>query len=222
MTTQQSRAFGAALPALIAVVGLAAGAGAASADTMVRLPNRSVSGDEGLKLVRTNESARISPSLAANGAGRNAWVTASVKLTAPHIGTSDPGISNGPVGEATAPGTNGSSFNNAAATFTTGYIIGCQVAIGNLTLGGSGSLSSTTVGLSGSLSVPLTPGAVTYAVIDYKNLTKPGTYHIAYTDYSVQVHGCGGYAQARSYTVVETTGDNHQKITLLGQPFSLG
>ncbi|MGK2883589.1 MAG: MspA family porin, partial [Rhodococcus sp. (in: high G+C Gram-positive bacteria)] len=33
---------------------------------------------------------------------------------------------------------------------------------------------------------------------------------------------CGGYAQARSYTTLELTGDYRYKGTLYGQPFSLG
>ncbi|PTR42926.1 MspA protein, partial [Rhodococcus sp. OK611] len=32
----------------------------------------------------------------------------------------------------------------------------------------------------------------------------------------------GGYAQARSYTVVEIVGNDYSKTTLYGQPFSIG
>jgi hypothetical protein len=38
----------------------------------------------------------------------------------------------------------------------------------------------------------------------------------------IQVQGCAGYAQARSYTVVEIIGDNYSKTTLYGMPFSIG
>ncbi|NMO03094.1 hypothetical protein HH308_17915 [Gordonia sp. TBRC 11910] len=195
---------------------------AAHADSFVRLPNSSIGGYDGLRVAMTGMSARVSPSLASNGAGRVAWLSGDVTAYAPRIDRSPAGPNNGPAGESTMPGTNGAATNSAAATLTAGYIVGCQVAIGNLTLGGSLSVSQASTGLSGALSIPLTPGTVTYAYLDYKNLTKPGTYHINYRDYQVNIEGCGGYAQARPYSVLETTGNDHQKLTVYGRPFSLG
>lgn len=45
---------------------------------------------------------------------------------------------------------------------------------------------------------------------------------IQYQDVGISVENCGGYAQARSYTTLELTGNYRYKGTLYGQPFSLG
>lgn len=200
--------------------------GAANADTFVKLPNGAARGD-GLVITRSNEFAQISPSLAANGAGRNAWVSADITLYAPNLKTSKAGPNRGPAGETVLPGTNGVETNGAAATLSAGYIVGCQVSVGSLTLGGGASLNNLgaalpTLSLSGSFALPLTPGQVTFNVLNYKNIEKAGTYYLSYDRAQLSVQGCGGYAQARSYAVVETTGDDHQKVTLYGKPFSIG
>lgn len=202
----------------IAVTGVAP----ANADTFVRLPNGSQAGD-GLKLIRTGETARVSPSLSGNGLGRTAWVSGNVALKAPNLKPSDPGPNNGPAGESALPGTNGTSNDGAAATLSVGYIIGCQVSIGNLSIGGSGSFD-TVKGLSGSgtLAIPITPGQVVFAQIDYKDIKKKGNYFFNWSNTQLQVQNCGGYAQARSFVTVETSGDNHQKVNLYGRPFSIG
>ncbi|SIR75542.1 MspA family porin [Williamsia sterculiae] len=209
----------------VAAVGLVT-QGAASADAFVKLPNGQQQGD-GLTLTRTNESAQISPSLAANGIGRTAWVSADITLVAKGLTASPTKPNNGPSGETALPGSNGASNDGSAATLSTGYIVGCQVAIGSLTLGGGGALSglggvTPSLNLTGSLAVPITPGSVTFAPIGYKDISKSGTYHYGYSRFQLAIQGCGGYAQARAYTVVETTGDDHQKVTLYGKPFSIG
>ena len=205
--------------------------GAANADTFVKLPGGSIRGDDGIVLSRSNESAQISPSLAANGAGRTAWVSADITLVAPNLKEKKAGPNRGAQNESTSTsgtlGTNSTETNGAAATLSTGYIVGCQVAIGSLSLGGGGALSglggtAPTLALNGTFSVPLTPGAVSFAVVNSKNIEKKGTYYISYDRAQLQVQGCGGYAQARSFTVVETTGENQQKVTLYGKPFSIG
>ncbi|WP_280245016.1 MspA family porin, partial [Nocardia abscessus] len=45
---------------------------------------------------------------------------------------------------------------------------------------------------------------------------------VEYQDAEIQIQGCAGYAQARSYTVVEIIGDHYSKTTLYGMPFSIG
>lgn len=194
----------------------------AHADAFVRLPNGSQAGD-GLQLTRTGESARISPSLAANGLGRTAWVSGNVTLKAPNLRSAEPGPNNGPAGESAIPGTNGTSNDGAAATLSVGYIVGCQVSVGNLSIGGSGALDSVKgfTG-SGSLSIPLQPGQVVFAQIDYKDIKKKGTYYFNWRNTQLQIQNCAGYAQARSFVTVETSGDNHQKVNLYGKPFSIG
>ncbi len=59
-------------------------------------------------------------------------------------------------------------------------------------------------------------------LIDSKDITKPGVYSVEYQDAEIQIQGCAGYAQARSYTVVEIIGDHYSKTTLYGAPFSIG
>ena len=105
--------------------------GAASADAAVALPDGQKAGP-GVTITRTGERAIISPSLAANGAGRVAWVSgnASVDVTVAPEGTVGP--TNGP---ANGPGTNNSS-THGASQLNTGYIVGCQVAIGEDAISG--------------------------------------------------------------------------------------
>ncbi|MFR9774429.1 MspA family porin, partial [Nocardia abscessus] len=63
---------------------------------------------------------------------------------------------------------------------------------------------------------------VKFVQIDYKDILKPGVYSVEYQDAEIQIQGCAGYAQARSYTVVEIIGDHYSKTTLYGMPFSIG
>ncbi|QNG17818.1 mspA family protein [Rhodococcus triatomae] len=173
--------------------------GAAHADTFVPLPGgeRVVNaGDVSVKIARNAESALISPSLAANGAGRVAWVTGDVFADV--------------------------QGDFEEATLKTGYIVGCQVDITGLEAGLSGGLSLSGADLSGSLSLPIKPGEVKFASIKSKKLKEPGVAAIQYKDAEIQVQGCGGYAQARAYTVVEVPGNHYVKGTLYGQPFSIG
>lgn len=212
-------ALAGAAAAGVAVTGVAP----AHADAFVRLPNGTQTGDAGLTLIRTGESARISPSLAANGLGRTAWVTGNVVVKAPNLTASAAGPNNGPAGETGIAGTNGTSNDGAAATISVGYIVGCQVQIGNLTAGISGSINQagTPTG-TGSISLPISPGQVLFAQLDYKNVKKKGTYYFGWKNTQLQIQNCAGYAQARSFVTVETSGEDHQKINLYGKPFSIG
>ena len=54
---------------------------------------------EMLSNVKTGERVRVTQSLAANGAGRTAWVSGKVKVLAPGIDTREAGPNNGPRGE---------------------------------------------------------------------------------------------------------------------------
>ena len=229
MTTNESRMRRGAVGALaIGAVATAVGLAAAPAhgDAFVRLPGGTATGD-GLTLTRTTESAQISPSLAANGLGRTAWVSGSVVLKAPGLKDAKAGPNNGvgSNGEATYPGTGGVSTDGAAATLSVGYIVGCQVNVGSMTVGATGTLNLLSAGAvsgSGSLSIPLTPGQVVFAQLDYKDIEKKGTYYFNWDRTQLNINNCAGYAQARSYAVVETTGSDHQKVNLYGKPFSIG
>ncbi|SDC80020.1 MspA family porin [Rhodococcus tukisamuensis] len=192
--------------------------GVAQADTFVPLPDGSKAGP-GVTVSRTGESAVISPSLAANGAGRAAWVSGTVTADVSGVsGEGEAGPSNGAAG---APGTNNSS-THGVSRISTGYIVGCQVDITGL--GGSigGGISLDGPSMSGSLTVPVSAGQVKFVNVVGKDIKKNGKYSVEYQDTQLEVQNCGGYAQARSYTVVEVVGDNYSKTTLYGQPFSLG
>lgn len=211
------RAAGLAGAAAVALI--LSSTGAAHADTFVPLPDGERLGP-GVTITRIGEHAVISPSLAANGAGRVAWLSASVTadVTATPAGT--PGPNNGP---RNAPGSNNSS-THGSSRITAGYIVGCQVSIGEnaISAGVSGKVSLNSVGAGGTLGLKLGPGQVGFVGIEGKDILKPGGYAIQYRDVELQVQGCAGYAQARSYVVVEIIGNEYSKTTLYGQPFSIG
>lgn len=198
----------AAAAAVVAVsaVGLASmGAGNAAAGA---LPNGSKTtvGVDGttIKLARTGEGIYPVKSQANNGAGRAAETFGNFFATYPK-------------------GTEGK--------LTVGYLIGCQINIEGLkgglgfSLGGPGDTSVTGLipnfGLSGSVTVPLAPGQVQTVAVGAKEL-KGTTAAVQLQRFQIDVQQCGGFAQARSIAVLETTGDYYIKSTLYGAPFTLG
>ena len=70
--------------------------------------------------------------------------------------------------------------------------------------------------------VELSNDFLRFARVESKAIKTNGTYTIQYQDAQIDAQGCGGYAQARSYTVLEVTGNDYEKTTLYGQPFSIG
>ncbi|NKY55751.1 MspA family porin [Nocardia flavorosea] len=222
----ENRTDGVRTGARIAGIGAAAAVavgllsvGAASADTFVPLPDGQKAGP-GVTISRTGEHAVISPSMAANGAGRVVWVSGNAIADVTATPEGEPGPNNGPTG---ADGTNNSS-THGASQLNTGYIVGCQVSVGDEAIGLGGSLGLSLDGgnVGGSVGVEVGPGEVKFVQIDYKDITKPGRYSVEYQDAEIEIQGCAGYAQARSYTVVEIIGDHYSKTTLYGQPFSIG
>ncbi|WP_433758887.1 MspA family porin [Nocardia sp. CA-135398] len=207
-----------------AVVAAAAGmgllsTGAANADVFVPLPDGQKLGP-GVTVSRTAEHALISPSLAANGAGRVVWVSGNAIADVSITPEGTIGPNNGASG---APGTNNSS-THGASQLSTGYIVGCQVSIADnaISAGVSGGINLSGGSLGGSIGLNLGPGDVKFVQIDYKDILKPGRYSVEYQDAEIEIQGCAGYAQARAYTVVEIIGDNYSKVTLYGAPFSIG
>lgn len=194
-------------------------AGAANADAFVPLPDGQKIGP-GVTITRTGEHAVVSPSMAANGAGRVVWVSANVTadVTATPEGTAGPW--NGPTNN---PGSNNSS-THGTSIISTGYIIGCQVAIGEdaISLGLGAKIDLSSGGLSGSFGLDLGPGDVKFVQVESKDILKAGVYSVEYQDVEMQIQGCAGYAQARAYTNVEIIGDHYSKTTLYGMPFSIG
>ncbi|MBF6217026.1 MspA family porin [Nocardia abscessus] len=211
------RVAGAAAVAAVATGLLSTGA--ANADVFVPLPDGHKAGP-GVNIARTGERALISPSLAANGAGRVVWVSGNAIADVAVTPEGEIGPNNGPTGN---PGTNNSS-THGASQLSTGYIVGCQVSIADdaISAGVSGSVNLSGASAGGSIGINLGPGEVKFVQIDYKDILKPGVYSVEYQDAEIQVQGCAGYAQARSYTVVEIIGDHYSKTTLYGMPFSIG
>lgn len=190
--------------ATIAMAGLVTvfGSGAAQADTFVPLPD----GDQSLEtaigipvdLSRTEERAVVSPALAGNGMSRTATLSGTVYATAP-------GATSG--------------------TLVTGYLLGCQVDLsGGVSLGGDIFIQPNLVFPEISPSINLLPGGVANVKLNTKNLDpEAGAVGFAYSNRGVQVDGCGGYAQARAYSVLTVKNDHGSaEVTLYGQPFSIG
>lgn len=215
--SQGGRITGVAVSAVAGIVCF--GLGPAHADTVVPLPSGLKSGP-GVTLERTQERAVISPSMAANGAGRVVWVSGVATADV----TTTPGGEVGPTNGATnSPGTNNSS-TSGQSKINTGYIVGCQVSISSdaIAAGLSAGVSVQGGSASGSLGIKLGPGDVKFVGIDGKHIPGPGRYSVQYRDQELEIQGCAGYAQARAYTVVEIIGDHYSKTTLYGAPFSIG
>ncbi|SDC79962.1 MspA family porin [Rhodococcus tukisamuensis] len=209
--------LGTSVGAAVVAIGLLS-TGVAAADTFVPLPDGSKDAP-GVVVTRTGESALISPSLASNGAGRTAWVSGIVTADVTGITKeTEAGPTNGAKGDA---GTNNSS-THGVSRINTGYIVGCQVDITGLSGSFGGGISLDGPSMSGSLSIPVSAGQVKFVNVVGKDLKKNGKFSVEYQDTQLEVQNCGGYAQARAYTVVEIVGDNYSKTTLYGQPFSIG
>jgi hypothetical protein len=190
--------------------------GLARADAVIDLADGHIE-RPGVSITSTGERAVVSPSMAANGIARTAWVTGDVSTT---VDTPD-GIVGPNLGAQQVPGTQGVGTHGASA-LTVGYIMGCQVSLSDLTVNGAAGLFSTVPYGGGNGSIPLAPGQVKYIRVQTKDMPTSGTYAIDYQDFNLEVPNCAGYAQARQFTTVEIIGTDYSKTTLYGQPFSLG
>lgn len=193
--------------------------GAANADAFVPLPDGHKAAP-GATISRTGESALVSPSMAANGAGRTVWVTGTVVADVTATPEGKVGPDKGP---ANGPGSNNSS-TNGASQLNTGYIIGCQVSIGDeaISAGASAGINLNGLNASGSIGLKLGPGDVKWVQLERADIVKPGVYSVDYQDVEFSIEGCAGYAQARAYTNLEIIGDHYSKTSLYGMPFSIG
>ncbi|WP_368680743.1 MspA family porin (plasmid) [Rhodococcus opacus] len=225
----RNRKFGMHRGARIAGLGAAAAValglmstGAASADTFIPLPDGSRA-DPNVTLTRTAESALSSPSLASNGAGRVAWVSGTVTAEVKGIkeATDVPEGNSTAKTEGTYNGTNGTTTHGVSRV-STGYLVGCQADITGLSASPAFSADLSSVSPSFGLSVPLNSGEIKYVPIAAKDIKKDGVYALQYHDAELQVQKCGGFAQARSYSVVEIVGNDYSKTVLYGAPFSIG
>jgi hypothetical protein len=178
------------------------GCGVAQADTVVPLPdgrqNFTTATGVAVDFSRTGEKAVVSPSLAYNGLSRTATMSGTVYATAP-------GVTGG--------------------TLVTGYLVGCQVDLsGGLSLGGDVYIDPTDAWPEVVPSIDLVPGGVTQVKFGTKKMDpKAGAIGVEYHDRGIQVDGCAGYAQARSFsTLTVTNSRGTAEVTLYGNPFSIG
>ncbi|MEC3951789.1 MspA family porin [Nocardia sp. CDC153] len=194
--------------------------GAANADTFVPLPGGSITEtmDDGtvVTITMTGESANINPSMGATPLHRNAWVSGSAQV---HV--------SGGVGGKIVPG----------------YVVGCQVNIaggganGGPSVGANydGSSPSAAANVGGNLTLGPGQSKAFYlldqeAADDYgseahyvRNKFKGDSGSVTWSDETINLNGCAGYAQARSFVAVQVETDNViSSYTLWGQPFSLG
>ncbi|WP_410870706.1 MspA family porin [Nocardia sp. A7] len=192
--------------------------GAANADTFIPLPGghitKTLSDGTVVDIALVGESANISPSMGSSPVHRNAWVSGSAQVT----------VSDGGSGK-----------------IYPGYTVGCQVNIAGGGVSGdvegsvSGDTGDVAVGTGGELS--LGPGqSSSFYILDREqaddygseshsknNKFKNGSGSVTWSDTTIGLTGCAGYAQARAFVSVEVETDNVISwVTLWGAPFSLG
>ncbi|WP_280425394.1 MspA family porin [Nocardia carnea] len=196
--------------------------GAANADTFIPLPGgeivKTLSDGTVVTVRMVGESATISPSMGSTPVHRNAWASGSAQVE----------ISGG--GE------------DVGGKIYPGYVVGCQV---NIDGGGAEGGADAEIDSEGNVSpsgevggnLTLGPGqADSFYVLDIEkpddygnedhatnNKFKGNTGSVTWSDTTIGLNGCGGYAQARSFVKVKVETDNVMSVvTLWGQPFSLG
>ncbi|WP_328388375.1 MspA family porin [Nocardia sp. NBC_00416] len=199
-------------------------AGAANADTFIPLPGgeivKTLSDGTVVTVRLAGESANINPSMGATPVHRNAWASGSAQVE----------IAGG---------------DKVGGKIYPGYVVGCQVNIdGGGVEGGAGadvSVEGDTVDVSpsgeGGGNLTLGPGqAKAFYVLDIEkpddygnedhatnNKFKGNSGSVTWSDETIGLNGCGGYAQARAFVKVKVETENVMSVvTLWGQPFSLG
>ncbi|MBT0568182.1 MspA family porin [Williamsia sp. CHRR-6] len=210
--------------AVVAVAAALLAQGSASADVLLKLPSQvqSQTLPDGTKISisRVNERAIIAPSLGATPLHRAAQVSAKYQVT---------------------------TSKKAKIRIGAGYIVGCQVSITgtSVTPGVSGQdaitsatgVNAITGGATSAGSITLGAGQATSYFIN--NVEKADDFgqqqqttnvdyettnaKLSYVNSQLQLTGCAGYAQARSFAVIRVRTSNVDKqVTFYGKPFSIG
>ncbi|NMO03178.1 hypothetical protein HH308_18350 [Gordonia sp. TBRC 11910] len=164
-----------------------------------------------VQMWRIGERAQPITSVANNGAGRAATISGKYRVT----------------------------VSRGGGNVQLGYLVGCQVQLGDLTAGATAVLSAVP-SVSGSISLPLAPGQVVDVANVFNQDFATHTLSLETQHQQLDVQGCGGYAQARSYVrVIAADGYTSDGVggskggtvsgsgamvqaTLFGAPFSLG
>lgn len=224
-----------------AVVAAAAGValgtvstGVANADTFIPLPNGSVSnkvGDSTVTVSITNQSAKLSPGMVALPTTRNAWVSGlvSVKINGgkPDGGSIAAGYAVGcQIDVGSAGVTAGVTGDSGASVGFNGPTIEPSV---KATTGASISLKAGSIGtqmLTYDRATWPSPGdeiAPDWADPSTGFKFKGASGSLSYTEQTIGVDGCAGYAQARFFAKVKVKSGNTQSTVFLwGKPFTLG
>lgn len=227
--------------AVAAAAGVALGAlstGAANADTFIPLPNGSTSnkvGDSTVTVTISNQSAKLSPGMVALPTTRNAWVSGlvSVKISGgkPDGGSIQAGYAVGcqvDVGSAgVTAGVNGDSgvgFGGKDSPMEPYF----KPSV-NATTGASIKLAAGSIGtqmLTYDRATWPSPGdevAPDWADPSTGFKFKGASGSLSYTEQTIGVDGCAGYAQARFFAKVKVKSGNSQGTTILwSKPFTLG
>lgn len=223
--------------AVAAAAGVALGAlstGTANADTFIPLPNNSTTnkiGDASVTVTISNQSAKLSPGMVSLPTTRNAWVSGlvSVKING--------GKADG--GSIAAGYAVGCQVDVGSAGVTAGVTgeSGASATLNGPTL--EPSVKATT-----GATIKLSAGSVGTQMLTYDRATWPeagdeiapdwadpstgfkfkgASGSLSYTEQTIGVDGCAGYAQARFFAKVKTKVGNTQGTTYLwGKPFTLG
>ncbi|ADG79864.1 MspA family protein OS=Tsukamurella paurometabola (strain ATCC 8368 / DSM / CCUG 35730 / CIP 100753 / JCM 10117 / KCTC 9821 / NBRC 16120 / NCIMB 702349/ NCTC 13040) OX=521096 GN=Tpau_3279 PE=4 SV=1 [Tsukamurella paurometabola] len=225
--------------AAAAVIGLVAPVATAGADTVIPLRNATSSNKIGsggsITVTVKQQKARLSPGMVALPTTRNAWVSGVVSAK---IDGADPSGGSIEAGYAV-----GCQIDVGSASINVGAEAGANNDSGNIidSTGyvGAPSVKGTTGG-----SLSLAAGSIGTQSLTYDRATwpKPGdevasdwyapatdfafdgaTGSFTYTDQTIGVDGCAGYAQARLYVIVKgTVGNSKGRVVLWGDTFTLG
>ncbi|GAB3132492.1 hypothetical protein GCM10027289_20680 [Tsukamurella serpentis] len=223
--------------AVAAAAGVALGAlstGAANADTFIPLPTDSTTnkvGDATVTVTVSNQSAKLSPGMVALPTTRNAWVSGVV--TAKIAGGKPDG------GSISAGYAVGCQIDVGSA----GVKAGVEAKSGASVTFNGPTIEPSVEGTTGA-SIKLAAGSVGTQMLTYDRATWPAagdevapdwadpstsfkfkgaSGSLAYTEQTIGVDGCAGYAQARFFAKVKTKVGNTQGTTILwSKPFTLG
>ncbi|CAM4070228.1 MspA family porin [Tsukamurella strandjordii] len=225
--------------AATATVGLLGPVATAGADTVIPVRNASATTKIGsggsLTVTVKQQTARLSPGMVALPTTRNAWVSgvvsAKIDGADPSGGSIEAGYAVGcqvDVGSANVNLGASAGVNNDSGNIidSTGYV-------------GAPSVKGTTGG-----SISLAAGSIGTQSLTYDRATwpKPGdevapdwyapatdfafdgaSGGFTFTDQTIGVDGCAGYAQARLYVIVKgTVGNSKGRLVLWGDTFTLG
>ncbi|MDF0531159.1 MspA family porin [Tsukamurella sp. 8F] len=235
---------GAAVAAVAGTALAAMAGGAANADTYIPLPGGTVSqkvpgGSVTVRL--TGEHARLSPGMVALPTTRNAWVSGTVTVTLNGAAAKGGNIGAGYVVgcqinldsagvKAGVDGASGASVDAGADGLTPAIAPKATVTSGATVTLSAGSIAKQPLirdkpkwpEAGAEFSPDLTGGGGWQSPsTGFKFTGKTGT--LSYSDETIGVDGCAGYAQARFYASVGSLfGDHETKTLLWGKPFTLG